>query len=604
MYWPAAALRGQYVWDDDNYVTENSCLRDGRGLLRIWTDPTATPQYYPLVHTTFWVEYQLWNLRPVGYHFDNVVLHAINAVLLIRLLRQLRIAGAVLAGLLFAFHPVHVESVAWITERKNVLSAFFYLLAAGDFFRYDSAPDRRMYWYRSLLFYFAALLSKTVTVTLPPVLLLVVWWRDGRVRKRQLQALIPFLVIGIPMGLLTVWLERHHVGASGTAWSLTFFERLLIAGRSIWFHLGKLLCPYPLNFVYPRFGTDATDPTGWIAVGLVLTFIVYGLVVSRKNSAVRATVTGFLLFCGTLFPALGFFDIFPMQYTFVADHYQYLASIGPLVVLAAVTQHLIRSARVPAIIGFLLAIGILATRTNVEARRFLNAESLWRATLAGNPDCSMAHTNLGDVLRSQGRIQAAAAQYMEAVRLDPDDPVPAVNLAAVALVSGDLIQAEQRLRRVLQKFPEQDLALYNLGVICSERGQHEEAVSLLQRAVAANPSHAPAVNALGLEHAQAGQYSQALRCFQKAHQLAPLMPDFLVNLGAVQQHEGEYEQSLLSLKRALELSPDHRLAMIHLAEVCRKMNRRSEAAAIVRRLLELHPEDPECERLLEMISLP
>ena len=244
-------MSGGFIWDDDDYVQDNLTLRSLAGLGQIWFQPGATRQYYPLVHTTYWLEYRLWDLNPTGYHVVNVILHALSAVLVWRLLIRLKVPGAWAAAALFALHPVHVESVAWITERKNTLSGAFYLSAAWAYLRYEEARSPRLYW-AALLLFAAALLSKTVTCTLPAALLLVLWWKGQRPMRRTAVTLVPFFALGVAMSGVTVWMEKHSVGAWGPEWDLSLVERGLIAGRALWFYAAKLLVPLNLTFIYPR----------------------------------------------------------------------------------------------------------------------------------------------------------------------------------------------------------------------------------------------------------------------------------------------------------------------------------------------------------------
>jgi len=251
------AMHGGFIWDDDDYVQDNPTLRSLAGLGQIWFQPGATRQYYPLVHTTYWLEYRLWGLDPTGYHVVNVILHALSAVVVWRILSRLQVPGAWAAAALFALHPVHVESVAWITERKNALSGAFYLSAAWAYLRYEAA--RRPRWYGAALVLFAAaLLSKTVTCTLPAALLLVLWWKGQTPMRRPAVALGPFFVLAGTMSAVTVWMERHSVGAWGPEWDLSLVERGLIAGRALWFYAATLLVPLDLAFIYLRWAIDAT----------------------------------------------------------------------------------------------------------------------------------------------------------------------------------------------------------------------------------------------------------------------------------------------------------------------------------------------------------
>ncbi|MCP4901658.1 MAG: O-GlcNAc transferase, partial [bacterium] len=315
-----------FIWDDDAYVERNGNLQGVRGLYRIWFDVTATPQYYPMVHTTYWFEYQLWELKPAGFHVTNVLLHWIAAVLLWRILSLLNVPGAWLIAAVFGLHPVHVESVAWITERKNVLSAVFYLGSALAYLRCKLGSGSRWLSTVSLLLFVAALLSKTVTATLPAALLLILWWKRERLCREDVRELLPFFALSLAFGMLTAWLEVHHVGALGDEWSLTFLERTLLAGKIVCFYIWKLLWPSNLTFIYERW--NANFHSAWqlafpAAVTAVL-LTLWGL----RNRLGRGPLVAVLFFIGTLFPALDFFDVYPMRYSFVADHFQYLASIG------------------------------------------------------------------------------------------------------------------------------------------------------------------------------------------------------------------------------------------------------------------------------------
>ena len=278
-----------FIWDDDFYVTNNPTLHDLGGLQRIWFEVGAVPQYYPMVHTTFWLEYHLWGLNPVGYHLINVLLHAITAILLWQVLLRLRVRGAWLAAIIFALHPVEVESVAWITERKNVLSAVFYFAAALAYLRFvaleePGGPNRlRWYWYLgALVLFMAALLSKTMTCSLPAALLLVSWWKKGRVQRGEILPLLPFFVVGVGLGLMTAWIEKYHVGAQGAAWSLTFADRCLIAGRALWFYAGKLVWPAHLTFIYPRWKIEPEMWWQWL-FPVAAVVVVAGLWLARRR---------------------------------------------------------------------------------------------------------------------------------------------------------------------------------------------------------------------------------------------------------------------------------------------------------------------------------
>ncbi len=449
------ALRDHFIWDDDLYVTENRTLTSLDGLRRIWTEPTVNVQYYPLVHTSFWVERHLWGLRPFGYHLNNVLLHAANAVLLWCVLRRLEVRGAWLAGAIFAVHPMTVESVAWITERKNVLSTFFYLFALLSYFRFsppenENAPRHWRFYLLALALFVCALLSKTVTCSLPAAILLIVWWKRGKISLRELLPTIPFFAFGALFGAGTAWLEKHTVGAHGSDYALTFFDRCVLAARALCFYAAKLVWPAELIFIYPRWHIDAAQLWQW-AFAIAAVAVVAMLWILRKKIG-RGPLVAVLFFAATLFPALGFVDVFPFRYSFVADHFQYLASLGLIALLAALLTRFAAMHRivVPIVGAMLLWLGAL---TWLQCGVYYNLETLWRDTLEKNNDALIAHFNLANLLAKSAQHDEALAHYAEVLRINPKFFEALANRAGVLektghrdLAGADLMQALELAR--------------------------------------------------------------------------------------------------------------------------------------------------------------
>ncbi len=320
-YWPA--LRGGFVWDDALYVRDNPIIKASDGLRRIWCTTEFT-DYYALSNTSFWLEWRLWGDNPVGYHVTNVLLHALNALLIWQLLRQLKIPGAYAAALVFALHPVNVMSVAWISERKNVLSLLFALLSTLAFLRWDETHERRWHGWAVVAFA-AALLSKTAVVTLPFVLLLCLWWRRRQLTRRDFVATAPLFALSLAMGLVTIWFERQHGIAQEVIRTDALPARLAGAGWAAWFYAGKVFWPVNLSVIYPRWQIDAGSLLAWLPVVALVAL----LVASRKR---RGAFVAVACFVTLLFPALGFFDIAFMAYSYVADHWAYM-SLTPIIAL-------------------------------------------------------------------------------------------------------------------------------------------------------------------------------------------------------------------------------------------------------------------------------
>ena len=496
------ALHGGFIWDDDVYVTNNPTLHDLGGLQRIWFEVGAVPQYYPMVHTTFWLEYHLWGLHPMGFHLINVLLHATAAILLWQVLLRLRIQGAWLAAVLFALHPVCVESVAWITERKNVLSAVFYFAAALAYLRFvawaePGGPNRlRWHWYLvALVLFMAALLSKTVTCTLPTALLLVCWWKQGRVQRGEILPLLPFFALGVGLGLLTAWIEKYHVGAQGAAWSLTLADRCLIAGRALWFYAGKLVWPAHLTFIYPRWKIESAVWWQWL-FPVAAAGVVAGLWLARRRLG-KGPLVAVLFFAGTLGPALGFVNVYPMRYSFVADHFQYLASVGLITLCAA------GLARIPRIIPTTLVV-LLGALAWQQAGIYRNPETLWRDTLSKNPDCSMAHNNLGSLLYDQGHMEEAMEHYRKAIQNDPNNYEALNNLGIALGTQGQFDEAIENIHKAIQIKPNFSGALVSLGIALASRGQFDEAIGNFRQAIQIDPNNCEALNNLGNAFAAGG----------------------------------------------------------------------------------------------------
>jgi tetratricopeptide (TPR) repeat protein len=558
------AMRAGFIWDDDQYVQNNDAVRAPGGLPRIWFDFTASPQYYPLVYSSYWLEYRLWGDNPAGYHVVNIFLHGAVAILVWRFLRRLGLPAAWVAAAIFAVHPINAESVAWITERKNVLSGIFYFAAALAYLRFaesarQPAADRRRWawWAAALVLFAAALLSKTVTCTLPAVLLLVLWWKRGRMTFKDALPLVPFFALGIASGLFTSWFEKHYTGALGEQWSMTFLERFLVAGRVLWFYVGKLLWPANLTFIYPRWiiNTHAwwqyLFPLAALAAPVVL-------FLARRRIGWGPLVAG-LCFAGTLFPVLGFFNVYYMQYSFVADHWVYLASVALIVLVCAAVQRLASRAPagvkpafsvVPAVL--IVALGALTWK---QSRVYSDLEGLWRDVLQKNPTAWMAHNNLGNLLKDAGRLEEARSEYDAAIAVRPDFAMAHSNLGIVCKRQGRLDDAIREYRRAIQSDPDYVAAHFNLGLAFQQRGDLDQAAAEFRKYIAARPKRAEARVNLGCILMSQGQLAQAAESFEAALAINPKLIDAHLNLARIRGDQGRLAEAVAHCSRALELNP-------------------------------------------------
>lgn len=519
------ALRAGFIWDDDDYVTQNAALTDTDGLRRIWLTPGATPQYYPLVFTSFWIERRLYGLAPFGYHLVNVLLHAGNAALLWALLRRLRAPAAFGAAVLFALHPVHVESVAWVTERKNVLSLAAYLvsllaytrwcgLASGDPSRRDAGTGRESYLL-ALGAFLAALLAKSVTCSLPAALLLLVYWRRGRLTRRDVGPLLPFFALGALLAATTVWMEKAHVGAVGDDWSMSGVERVLVAGRVPWAYAAKLVLPYPLAFIYPRWVISPTSVIGWL-FPLATVGVLIGLFAARARLG-RGPFVAAAFFVGTLTPALGIFDVYPMRYSFLADHFQYHASLG-LLVLAAVGLERAARGRLWPTLGVAAVFGTL---TFARAPVFHDLESLWRDTIAKNPNGWMAHHNLAMLYFDQGRNEEAIAHYSSAIAIRPDLAQTHFNLGTALVKLGRTEEAEAELAEAVRLDPKFVEARNNYANLLQRLGRLPEAIAQYRETIRLLPDYAAPRQNLAFALAEVGDYAGAIDAYRELQQAQP-----------------------------------------------------------------------------------
>ncbi len=602
------ALNGSFLWDDNAHVTRAE-LRSLEGLARIWFELGATQQYYPVLHSAFWIEHRIWGDSVFGYHAWNLFLHLLSAGLIVTLMRRLAIRGAWLAGFIFAVHPVCVESVAWISEQKNTLSTTFYLLAMLAYLRFDrlaraSSPDEnrsphcwRFYALASVLFLLAAL-TKTVTVTLPAALLVIFWWRHGKLTRRDITPLLPWFVFSIAAGLMTAWVERTYIGASGEAFDLNLWQRTLLAGQIVWFYFGKLLWPADLMFIYPRW--DMTTTT----LGHYLGLLIFLWKIRHRS---RAPLAAALLFGGTLFPALGFFNVFPFQFSYVADHFQYLASIAIFVAGASCLVKL--SAKllsnqpwVSTTLGICL-LSVLALIAHRQSRHYRDNITLYRTTLEQNPACWLASYNLGLELAGIGKTTEAIAWYRETLDIKPHYAEVHANLGiALSKLPGGLAEGIRELEKAVQLKPELLVAKNNLAnLIADDPDRSEEAISFFKDLLRHDPTHAGIRFNLGRVLIRfPARENEALHQFEKAAQFAPDYWQAHYQIGSILiRQRREFKRAIKSFEEVLRLNPGVAEAHFRLGQLhTYTTGNRIEAIKHLRETLRLNPGHSQARNLL------
>ena len=597
-YFPA--LTGDFLWDDAGHVT-SPALQSWSGLGRIWFDIGATQQYYPLLHSAFWVEHQIWGDATVGYHLINVLWQITAACLLAALLRRLAVPGAVLAAFLFALHPVGVESVAWISEQKNTLSTVFYLTAALAWLRFEEERRPARYLIATLWF-LAALLTKTVTATLPAALLVVAWWRRGRLSWRDdVQPLLLWLFLGVTAGLGTAWLESTQIGAGGDGFALGLAERCLLAGRVVWFYLGKLVWPAELMFFYPRWTIDPASAGQWLFPAAAL-LLLAGLFRWRQRS--RSPLAAALLFGGTLFPVLGFVDVYPFVFTYVADHFQYLASIGMISFLASAATYGFARLSWPGWSGPAAATAVLVILGGLTWRQgemYRDVFVLYETTLARNPSSWVAHLNLGTALDEAGETEKSLPHLQRALELKPAFPETLNSLGNVLNRLGRSREALPLLEQAVRLQPRFAAAHNTLGVALMALARADEGIASFRRALALDSTLTLARVNLGWALGNQGRVAEAVAEFERARQSDPDLADVELKWALSLAMNGQVREALPHFERAIVLQPEDADMRHGLGRALLVLGRRTDAAAEFNEALRLNPSHAGAQEGLELI---
>lgn len=594
------AVHGDFIWDDRVLLTQNPMVWASDGLYDFWFT-TKAHDYWPLTSTTFWLEWRVWGLEPTGYHVTNIALHVAEALLLWMILLRLNIGGAYLASLLFAVHPVNVESVAWIAQRKNLVGMLFLLLATLFFLKANTSsgagtrpgirgPGHRWYWL-SLASFVLALLGKGSVAILPLLLLLLVWWENGDVTVRDLLRLLPFLLTGGLFVLVNIWFQTHGEGQIRDA---GLVERLLGAGAAVWFYLSKAMLPVDLSFVYPQWQIDAVNPLWWIPLSAAL--VVSVALLQHRRGWGRPYVMAWAFFCVALLPAMGLADVYFMRYSLVADHYQHIALIGVVVLAAAMWSEWERCAdglaRVVAVGVAFAVVGVLTILTARQSGAYQDENTLYRAAIEANPDAWLAHYNLAVNLRDEGRREEEITHLLEAVRARPDYGDAHSNLAAAFLEEGQVDRALAHAMKAVESDPTLPHAQVNLGIALSRAGRPEEALEPLEKGVRMLPHSAEAHHNLGLALAAVGRLGPAIDEHREALRIEPESPENHKALAEATAASGRFDEAIRAFGRALALRPDDPEALVKLGFVLVLSGQPREATLRYEEALRLQPLGP------------
>ncbi|MGA2059858.1 MAG: tetratricopeptide repeat protein [Thermoguttaceae bacterium] len=566
-------LSGRFVLDDDVFLTDNPLIQATDGPYRYWCTSEAM-DFWPATSTTLWIEWRLWESSPTGYHVTSLILHVAESLLIWIILRRLTIPGAFFAALLFAVHPVNVESVAWISQRKNIMAMLFFLLSILWYLKADmptarvgTAPIRshggpwerengqrlNLYYWLSLAAFVLAMLGKGSAAVLPVLLLGIVWWMRPLTR-RDLLCTAPFFLISALLTAVNVWFQTH--GAEIVTRSDGFTQRLLGAGGVMWFYLYKAILPFDLAFVYRQWHIEIANLLWWMP--LLAALAVTAALWRYRQTWARPLLFAWGFFCVALAPVMGFADVGFMQYSLVADHYQHIAIIGVIALAAAFwsvwRQSMRKKSRWAATLAAVAAAGSLALLAWQQSANYRDAVTLYHTTLQKNPDCWMAHNNLGGTLARAGLLQEALEHYGQALRLRPDYPEAHNNLGSLMSDTGHVPEAIEHYQKALKLKPDYADAHNNLGNAFTDQGRVQEAIEQFEQALRIKPNYSDAHNNLGVVLVQTGKLPEAIEHFKQALQFKPDYINAYTNLALTYSMLHQPSQAVAAAQKALEIA--------------------------------------------------
>jgi Flp pilus assembly protein TadD len=559
------AWNGKPILDDIVHLTNTLELRSLSGLAHLWIEPQTTRQYHPLLDTVFWTEDKLWGDSMLGYHLVNILIHGFSALLLWKILRQLRIPGAWLACAIFALHPIQAESVAWLAELKNTLSGILFFSSVLVYLRFDQDRSARSYILVLLLFSLG-LMVKAVVAILPAAVLIALWWKRQKLEwKRDVVPLIPFLVLGIAAGIFTAWMEREFAGAKGEAFEFSLIERLLIAGRAFWFYIGKVFWPANLVLIYPRWNVDASVWWQYLFPVAALGLYVFAWVFRRQWPWLPA---GTLFFGVAIFPMLGFFNVNFFRLSFVADHFQYIPSIGIIIPVSAGLATLLtrwHGWHRTAVFAFCFALlAALTVLTWNQSHMYRDPETCYRTVIEKNPQSWEARIEIGRALFDKGLLDQASTHFQKALEINPNDSSPKkrayTSLGNVLLKKGRVDEAISDFEKALESDPNYAAAHTSLGSAFHRNGRVKDAIVHYQKSLALLPRAASAHNNLAWMLATCSDPSlrngpQALALAQRANSLSNgSNPVFLRSLAAAYAENGQFPEAVETAERALQFN--------------------------------------------------
>ena len=600
----APSLDGGFLWGDELFVTENDAVGVERGLRQIWFNPQSIPGYEPLVQTTFWIQYRLHGANPEPFRILNLILHIFNGLLLLALLRYLKVPGAWLVVALFLFHPIQVASVAWIARRTNTLSLLFYLASLFLFCRAYRLGEESTDRPSALLFsggvvgFLCALFSNAIALTLPVTLLLILWWKrvviDGKLRLQMLS----LIVFGLVAGLFVARLGGAFAPAHGAHWDLTGVECWLLAGRMMWFYVGKLLLPIDFAFIYPLWEIESGLPALFFPLSALVVVVVLWIFRAPLG---RGPLAAVLFYVITLMPALLMLPADSLSLSFVADHVSYHAGIGLLVLfsgcLAVLAKRMAstmferekeftRAVFGSLMLPVLVVLGMLSWR---QAQVYHNEIALWRDTIERNPSATIAYNHLAVILHREGRLPEADQLLRRSVEENPDVLEAPFNSGRLLQEMGRFEEAADYYTRALKIDPDHVATLSHRGYVLLRLGRHREALEHLTRAVRIQPDFAEAHQYRASALAFMGRLEEALDAYERTVALDPDNTRARFRMGILLYRQQRFDEAVRVFRETLAYEAEHADALNNLGLSLSQLGRPGDALPYYDRAVNVRP---------------
>jgi tetratricopeptide (TPR) repeat protein len=564
---PATKQLG-FVWDDDVLCVANQFVKSPYGWLQVWFTK-KTPDYFPIMSTAFWVQWRMWGMDPAGYRIVNTLLHALNALLFWRILLRLiprQGTAAMLAALIFALHPVNVESVAWIAELKNTLSLMFFCLSLLAYLRFDEDDSTWDLYFVSLGLFLLALLSKIEVAPLPFILLGVAWWRRGRIGWEEALRLLPFFFAALVLGRISMWFQSHIAIGHDVVRTDSFWSRLAAAGWAVWYYFYKDVAPINVMPIYPRWQIDPTNALSYLP-GILLV-AVFAICWAYRQSWGKPILFALGYAVLMFLPALGFVNIYFFRFSLVANHWQYFSIIGPIALVSVglvELSKLMPQGKLVRVLFSVMLLAVLATLTWQQAGNYRNSYTLWSATLKQNPDCFIAHNDLGFFLLEQGETTNALPHFQRAVELQPDDEASQKNFGSALLQENQVADAIKQFQIALTLRTNDVGAMNNLALAFARQGKMPEAFAEYEQALAIEPDDAGVHHNYGMALMRLGRVDEAMDHYEKALTIAPNDPELHNDVANALSKEGQVGVAIKEWEKALSLRTNYFAAENNLA---------------------------------------